>query len=66
MSRSRVSLAIGVITLAAILAGSALAQSNDAVAREVIAVAKAEWEALNNNDVSKGTENWAAQIFELS
>ena len=66
MSRSRVFLVMGVFALAAIVASPAFAQSDEAVAAEVIALAKAEWAALNKKNVSEASKNWADEYTQFN
>ncbi len=68
MSRSRVVpvTVIGVFALALVLASPALAQSNEAVAKEVMALAKAEWAAFNKKDVAKASASWADEYTQFN
>ena len=66
MSRSCVCLLVVVFALGAALVSPVFAQSNDAVAREVIALAKAEWAAFDKKDVAEATKNWADEYTEFN
>ncbi len=66
MSRSRVCLVTGIFALAVILASPAFAQSNEAVAKEVIAVAKAEWAAFYKKSVAEASKNWADEYTQFN
>jgi ketosteroid isomerase-like protein len=54
------------IAVAAVLAAPAHAQSNDKVAAEVIAIVKAEWAALNQDNVAEGAKNWSDDFTEFN
>lgn len=42
------------------------AQSNDKVASEVMAIVKAEWAALNQNNVAEGAKSWSEEFTEFT
>ncbi len=65
MLRSRVFLAMVVFALAATLPSAAFAQSEEEVAKEVIALAKAEWAAFDKKNVAEGTKNWADEYTQF-
>ena len=65
MSKTRVFLVIVVFALAAILGSPSFAQSNEAVAKEVIALAKAEWAAFDKKNVAEATKNWADEYTQF-
>ena len=66
MSRSKLFAVMGAFVLLAILATPASAQTEDAVAQEVIALAKAEWAAFDNNNVKEASKNWADDYTEFN
>ena len=66
MTRSKLFAVTGAFAMAAILASPALAQTNDAVAQEVIALAKAEWAAFSDNNVKEASKNWAKEYTEFN
>ncbi len=66
MSRSKLFAVTGAFAMAAILASPALAQINEAVAQEVIALAKAEWAAFDDNNVKEASKNWANEYTQFN
>ena len=66
MSRSSVPVVAAIFAVAVILTSPAFAQSDPEVAREVIAVAKAEWEAFNKKDVNAAARSWAEEYTQFS
>ena len=66
MLRSRVFLAMVVFALAATLPSAAFAQSDEEVAKEVIALAKAEWAAFNKKNVAEASKNWADEYTQFN
>lgn len=57
---------LGSFALAVILAGPAAAQMEDPVAQEIIALARAEWAALNANNVKEASKYWADDYTQFN
>ncbi|HVN31863.1 MAG TPA: nuclear transport factor 2 family protein [Thermoanaerobaculaceae bacterium] len=54
------------IAVAVTLATPVHAESNDKIASEVIATVKAEWAALNANNVAEGAKSWSDDFTEFN
>ena len=65
MSRMKLFTATGLFVLAAI-AASASAQTEDAVAQELIALTQAEWAALDKNDIQEAAKNWDKEFTQFN
>ena len=66
MSRFKQFAVMSAFVLAVVLASPALAQTEDPVAQEIIALAKAEWAALNDNNVKEASKNWDNDYTEFN
>jgi ketosteroid isomerase-like protein len=57
---------LAAVGLAMALAVPAQAQSNDKIAAEVMATVRAEWAALNQNNVMEAAKSWAPDFTEFT
>jgi ketosteroid isomerase-like protein len=66
MPKSRWFALTGLLALAAILAPPVAAQTEDPVAQEILALAKAEWAALNDGNVKEASKYWADDYTQFN
>ena len=60
-------LSVSIVIVAFVLAApTAFAQSDDAVAKEVIALAKAEWAAFNEKNLAAASSSWADEYTQFN
>ncbi len=57
---------IGALALAASLVSPVSAQTDEAVAQEVVALARAEWAALNDGNVKEASKSWAREYTQFN